>query len=86
MSSREIVLWVDDRWYDALARRLKDETVEDKLNDYLDMLVNQLPRQEYERISQEIYQEEQQAKEEQEAAVNSPCSIFGRAARNTIFK
>jgi len=68
MSSREITLWIDDRWYDALARRLKDETVEDKLNDYLDTLVNQLPRQEYEGISQEIYQEEQRAKEEQEAA------------------
>ncbi len=68
MSSREITLWIDDRWYDALTRHLKDETVEDKLNDYLDTLVNKLPLQEYERISQEIYQEDQRAKEEQEAA------------------
>jgi len=67
MSSREIALWIDDRWYDALTRHLKDETVEDKLNDYLDTLVNQLPLQEYERISQEIYQEDQRAKAEQEA-------------------
>ncbi len=68
MSSREITLWLDDRWYDALSRRLKDETVEDKLNDYLDTLVNQLPRQEYERISQEICQETRRFKEELEAA------------------
>lgn len=67
MSSREITLWIDDRWYDALTRHLKDETVEDKLNDYLDTLVNKLPLQEYERISQEIYQEDQRAKEGQEA-------------------
>ncbi len=76
MSDREITLWIDDRWYDALSRRLKDETVEDKLNSYLDALVNQLPVQEYERIcreiSQEVYQEVcqemQRTKEGQEAA------------------
>ena len=32
MSSREIALWVDERWYQALSRQLKDEAVEDKLN------------------------------------------------------
>lgn len=54
MKSREITLWLDERWYDALSRHLKDETVEDKLGDYLDQLINELvPEQEYSRISQE---------------------------------
>ena len=74
MNSREITLWIDDRWYDALCRYLKDETVEDKLNDYLDELVNQLPLHEYERISAEIWQEEQQAKLEEE--VSRVFSVF----------
>ena len=26
-SSREITLWLDERWYDALSRQLEDETV-----------------------------------------------------------
>lgn len=68
MRSREIALWIDERWYDALSRCLKDETVEDKLNDYLDELVNQLPLHVYERISAEIWQEDQQAKLEEEAS------------------
>lgn len=69
MKSREICVWLDERWYDALSRHLKDETVEDKLGDYLDQLVNELvPEQEYSRISQELWQEDQQALLEQEAA------------------
>lgn len=68
MNSREITLWIDGRWYDALSRYLKDETVEDKLNDYLDELANQLPFHEYERISAEIWQEDQQAKLEEAAS------------------
>ena len=31
MKSREICVWLDERWYDALSRHLKDETVEDSL-------------------------------------------------------
>lgn len=69
MRSREISLWVDERWYDALSLRLKDETVEDKLNDYLNRLINELvPDQEYNRISQEIWQEDQRTKQEMEDA------------------
>lgn len=56
MKSREICVWLDERWYDALSRHLKDETVEDKLGDYLDQLINELvPEQEYSRISQELW-------------------------------
>ena len=57
MRSREIVLWLDERWYGALSRQLKDETVEEKLNEYLDELINQLPEQEYNRISHELWEE-----------------------------
>ena len=64
MASREIILWLDERWYDALERQFKGESLKDKLEDYLDELVNQLPSHEYERISNEIFRERQ----EQEAA------------------
>ena len=29
MNSEETVLWLDQRWYDALSKRLKDETLEE---------------------------------------------------------
>lgn len=62
-------LSVVELWYDALSRHLKDETVEDKLGDYLDQLINELvPEQEYSRISQELWQEDRQARQELEAA------------------
>ena len=31
MSSREMTIWIDERWYDALSRHLKDETLEEHL-------------------------------------------------------
>ncbi len=67
MSSREISIWLDERWYDALSRHLKDETLEEHLENILDEMCNQLPRQEYERISTLIWQEEQRNKEAAEA-------------------
>ena len=67
-SSREIILWLDDRWYDALSRQLKDETVEDKLNHYLDKLIDQLPEQVREKIRGEIREEDQQYKREVDAS------------------
>lgn len=64
MSSREITLWLDERWYQALSRQLGDETVEDKLNNYLNELIDQLPEQVREEISGEIQKEEQQRRQE----------------------
>ena len=58
MSSREIALWVDERWYQALSLHLKNETVEDKLNNYLDELISQLPDHTREKISREILEED----------------------------
>lgn len=68
MAGHEITLWIDERWYRALEKYLKDESLQDKLEEYLDQLVNQLPEREYTRISHEIWQEQQQMKQEQESA------------------
>ena len=66
--SREISIWIDERWYDALSKHLKDETLEEHLENVVDEMCNQLPQREYERISALIWQEEQQTKLGQEAA------------------
>lgn len=68
MSSREISFWIDERWYDALSKHLQDETLEEHLEDVVDKMCNQLPQREYERISREIWQEDQLRKQEREAS------------------
>ena len=68
MASREIVLWLDERWYDALERHLRGATLRDKLENYVDELCNQLPSHEYEQISAEIYQERMARETEREAS------------------
>lgn len=67
MGSREIVLWVDERWYNALSEHLKGKTVEDQLKEYFNVLLNQLPSGEYERISREIWEEDERMRAQQEA-------------------
>ena len=67
MNSREIVLRLDERWYKALNRHLKNETLEEHMEDVLDELCNQLPQREYERISREIWQEDQGCRQAREA-------------------
>lgn len=70
MNSREVVVWLDERWYDALSRQLKkkDTTVEDELNEYLDAMIDQLPEQVRKKISREIWEEDQRQREATEAA------------------
>ena len=68
MIGKEVVIWLDQRWYDALNKHLKGETLEEHLEEVIDQLCNQLPQREYERISQEIWQEDQANKQAQEAA------------------
>lgn len=70
MNSRDITLWLDERWYDALSRQLKkkDATVEDELNEYLDAMIDQLPEQVREKISREIWEEDQRQREATDAA------------------
>ena len=69
MNSRDITVWLDERWYDALSRQLekKDTTIEDELNAYLDEMLNQLPAPVYERVSREIWEEDQRQREAAEA-------------------
>ena len=68
MPSKEISFWINERWYNALSRHLKDETLEEHLEDVIDQMCNQLPEHEYERISREIWQEDQANKQAAEAA------------------
>ena len=75
MSSRDIELWTDERWYDALVRHLKGETLESKLESYVDELCrNLLPDYEYEQIRKEIEQERIAQAEQNEA--NRRFAVF----------
>jgi len=64
----EITLWLDRRWKEAIEKHLKDGTLTEHLENVVDELCNQLPQREYERISREIWQENQQVKLDAEAA------------------
>lgn len=67
MSSREIVIWLDDRWYNALSKYLNGETLEKHLENVVDEMCKHLPHSEYERISALIQQEEKRSREAAEA-------------------
>lgn len=64
----DITLWIDRRWKDAIEKHLKGETLQEHLENVLDELCNQLPEQEYKRISAEIYAEDAAEREVREAA------------------
>ena len=64
----DITLWLDRRWKDAIEKHLKDETLQEHLEDVLDELCNQLPAHEYERISRAIQSEAAAQRAEEEAA------------------
>lgn len=68
MDSREVSVWLDKRWYAALSRHLDGGTVEEKLDRYLKELISQLPKEEYDLISQEIQEEDLRQQQEIEAA------------------
>lgn len=68
MRSRDITLWLDERWYDALSKYLKGETLEEHLQNTIDEMCRQLPGQEYDRINEEIQQEQKDDQIAQEAA------------------
>ena len=68
MSQQEkIVLWIDRRWKNAIEKHLKDETLQEHLEDVLDKLCNQLPQREYARVSKAIQAENAVAREREEA-------------------
>lgn len=60
MAQKRSTLWIDERWYRAISRHLKGETLEEHLEGILDQLCNQLPEREYDRISKEICLEREQ--------------------------
>ena len=64
----EIVLWIDQRWKNAIEKHLRDETLQEHLENVLDELCNQLPEREYERISRAIQSEAAAQRAEEEAA------------------
>ena len=64
----DITLWIDRRWKDAIEKHLRGETLQEHLENVLDTLCNQLPEQEYKRISSEIYAEDAAEREAREAA------------------
>ena len=64
----EIVLWIDQRWKNAIEKHLKGETLQEHLENVLDELCNQLPKREYERISRAIQSEAAAQRAEEEAA------------------
>ena len=47
----KIMVWLDRRWKEAIEQHLKDETLQEHLENVLDELCNQLPEREYKRIS-----------------------------------
>lgn len=49
--SVDIMLWIDRRWKAAIEKHLKDKTLQEHLENVLDDLCDQLPRQEYDRKS-----------------------------------
>ena len=40
MNSKALEIWLDERWYKALSQQLENETVEEKLDNYLDELID----------------------------------------------
>ena len=68
MGSREITLWLDERWVTALEEQLKGKTLSKHLEEYLNERIRQLPKQVYEQISSEIREEDLRRQEEWEAS------------------
>ena len=64
----EIVLWIDQRWKNAIEKHLNDEPLQEHLENVLDELCNRLPEREYDRISRAIQSEAAAQRAEEEAA------------------
>ena len=67
MSSREISLWIDERWADALEEHLPGHDLQKKMEELLNGLTEQLPEQVREDIRQEIRAEDERMEREREA-------------------
>lgn len=78
----EIIVWLDRRWKEAIEHHLKDETLQEHLENVLDELCNQLPEREYKRISREIWEEDRMARRKRRRRVPIPHTTLWRVARN----
>ena len=67
MSSREISLWIDERWADALEEHLPGHDLQKKMEELLNGLTEQLPEQVREDIRREIRAEDERMEREREA-------------------
>ena len=69
MADRQIELWINERWYAALEKHLGgEEAVQQKLEDMLDGLIDQLPDRVCAQVSREIREDDRQQREAAEAA------------------
>ena len=68
MDSKEISLWLDRRWLEALDRQYPDGGLQKKLEDYVEVLTCQLPKEVQEQIRGEIQAEDRLAQEQREAS------------------
>ena len=84
--SVDIMLWIDRRWKAAIEKHLKDKTLQEHLENVLDDLCDQLPRQEYDRISREIWQEDLAARQAEEAARTYAAYHVTENGREWYFK
>lgn len=82
----KIIVWLDHRWKETIEQHLKDETLQEHLEDVLDELCDQLPRQEYDRISREIWQEDLAARQVKEAARTYAAYHVTENGREWYFK
>ena len=66
MSKQAIILHLDKPWYNALSRQLQKEdmTGEEKLDEYLDSLIDQLPERVRTKVSRQVWEERQQVTEQ----------------------
>ena len=85
MRGREITLWLDERWYDALSKHLKGKRWRSIWRMSLMKCATSFLQREYERISHELWAEQQAEKEAREAARRFAVFMSRRTAAPIIF-
>ncbi len=75
MGDRDLNLWMNERWYNALAEHLGgEEKLRQRLDDMLDELINILPDSVCAKVSREIQEDQRRREEETEA--NRRFAVF----------
>ena len=69
MADRQLELWINERWYAALEKHFGgEEAVQQRLENMLGGLIDQLPDHVCDQVSREIWEEDRQQREAAEAA------------------